>query len=305
MTGVTGAGQYSLAANGTLLYLPDAPARLQRNIVRIGDDGREQPLQFEPRAYQNLAISPDGKRVVATIYERGASDLWLGDIERGVFQRLTSEGGTIDPLWSRDGTSIYFSWVRQGRVNVYRMPVDGSAAPVIVSSASPVAPMSVTRDGVLFAVSLQAGGGADILTIGTDGTPHPWLATPAGESSAQLSPDDRFVVYQSDKSGRGEVYVRPVSGGAPEQQVSVNGGARPGWSSGGNAIVFHAFRKLHRADFHEGRLSRPVEIYANPRMVLSRAAAPGTLALTAIEEERPLTTLNLVVGWLREVRGRK
>ena len=164
--------------------------------------------------------------------------------------------------------------------------------------------LSVTRDGVVFAVSLQPGGGADILTIGSDGTPRPWLATPAGESGGQLSPDDRFLVYQSDKSGRVEIYVRPVSGRAPEQQVSVNGGGRPGWSADGRAIIFHAFRRLHRADFHEGRLSRPVEIYANPRMVLSRTAASGTLALTAIEEERPLTTLNLVVGWLREVRGR-
>jgi hypothetical protein len=78
MTGVTGAGQYSIAANGTLLYVPDVPERMLRRIIRIADDGRGQPLLFDPRPYQNLALAPDGKRVVATIYERGACDLWLG-----------------------------------------------------------------------------------------------------------------------------------------------------------------------------------------------------------------------------------
>jgi DNA-binding winged helix-turn-helix (wHTH) protein/Tol biopolymer transport system component len=303
MTGVTGAGQYSLAANGTLLYLPDAPTRLHRRIARISAEGREEPLLFEPRAYQNVALSPDGTRIVATIYERGASDLWLGEIERGVFQRLTSEGGTIDPVWSPDGASIYFSWSRQGQVTIFRMPADGSSPPAIVSTAGPASPGSVARDGALFALSLLPGGGADILRIAPDGTPSPWLATPASESGARLSPDERYVAYLSDKSGRLEVYIRPVSGG-PEQQVSLNGGTRPGWSADGDAILFGAYRRIHRAEFRDGRLSRPVEIYANPRMVLARIGTTGALALTAIEEERPLTTLNLIVGWVREARAR-
>ncbi len=63
--------------------------------------------------------------------------------------------------------------------------------------------------------------------------------------------------------------------------------------------------QMFRADFRDGVLSRPIEIYANHRMVLSRPAPAGTVALTAIEEERPLTTLNLVVGWAREVRSLK
>ena len=301
MTGVSGAGQYSLAANGTLLYVPDVPERMLRRIMRISSDGQEEPLLFDPRPYQNLALAPDGKRIVATIYERGASDLWLGDIDRGVFQRLTSEGGTVDPVWAPDGSVIYFAWTRNGAAHVYRMPVDGSSPPAIVSSSPGLTPSFVTSDGTVFASLLQRGS-ADIVRIAPDGTARPWLATPASESAATVSPDGRHVAYLSTRSGRPEIYVRPIDGGTPEQLVSVDGGTRPGWTSDSGAILFTRNRHLFRADFRDGRLARPVEIYTNPRMVLSRPAAPGNLALAAIEEERPLTTLNLVVGWTSEIR---
>ena len=305
MSGVAGAGQYALAANGTLIYMPEHPERLLRRLARITETGEVQPLVFEPRPYQNANFSPDGTRIVTTIYERGASDLWIGDVERGVIQRLTSEGGTVDPVWSRDGASIYFGWARPTGVHVHRMPVDGSAPPQLVSTATPISPRSVTRDGVVFGINIQSGGRADILTIAPDGTSKPWLATWAAESNAQLSPDERFVAYQSDKSGRVEIYVRPASGGAPEQQVSVEGGTRPGWSADSRAILFSANRHLYRAAFDNGKLSRPVEIHADNRMVMSVPGPAGTLAIMAIAEERPLTTFNLVVGWTSEVRNRR
>jgi Tol biopolymer transport system component/DNA-binding winged helix-turn-helix (wHTH) protein len=300
MTGVTGAGQYSLAANGTLLYVPDAPERMLRRIIRISNDGREESLLFDPRPYQNVALSPDGTRIVATIYERGASDLWLGDIDRGVFRRLTFEGGTIDPVWSPDSSHIYFAWTRNGTPHVYRMLADGSAPATIVSSESSVTPSFVTADGTVFANLIERGR-VDIIRIAADGTTRAWRATAAPESSPSVSPDGRYVAYMSSRSGRQEIYVLPIDGGA-EQQVSVNGGVRPGWRSDSGAILFTSNRHLYRADLRDGRLSRPVEIYANPRMVFSRPAAPGNLALAAIEEERPLTTLNLIVGWTSEVK---
>jgi serine/threonine-protein kinase len=301
MTGVTGAGQYSLAANGTLLYVPDAPERMLRRIIRIANDGHGEPLLFDPRPYQNVTLSPDASRIVATIYERGASDLWLGDVDRGVFQRLTSEGGTLDPVWSPDGSFIYFSWTRNGAPHIYRMPADGSSPPAIVSSQSSVLPSFVTADGTIFA-SLVERGTADILRIAPDGTVRAWLSTAASESSPSVSPDGRYVAFMSNRSGRPEIYVIPIDGGA-EQQVSTDGGTRPGWRSDSGAILFTANRRLFRADFRDGRLSRPVAIYGNSRMVLSRPTASGNLALTAIEEERPLTTLNLVVGWTSEIRN--
>ena len=302
MTGVTGAGQYSLAANGTLLYLPEPPNRLLRQMIRVPLDhpDQEEPLLFEPRAFQNFLISPDGRRIAATIYERGASDIWIGDIERGVMQRLTTEGGCVDPVWSPDGSTIYFAWIRGLHPNLYRVPSDGSAPPTLVSSVSSLSPASMTKDGVIFAARFESGGTADIMTVAPDGTASDWLATAATESQPKVSPDERYVAYISTRSGRQEVYVRAISGDGPEQQVSVNGGARPGWSDDSRTIFFAANRVVYRAEWLDGKPGRPAQIYSSPKLVWSRVGPTDIIGLKTIEEERPLTTLNLVVGWTRE-----
>lgn len=306
MTGVSGAGQYALSSSGTLLYVPEVPGRLLRRLVRISVDGKQEPLPFEPRPYQNAVLSPDGRRLLATIYERGASDLWLGDLDRGVLQRLTSEGGSAEPVWSRDGSTIYFTSRRAGPMNIYRMPADGASPASLVSSVPGLSVSSVTRDDVVLALRLNLGVGADILRIEPDGTTSEWLATPAAEGGAQLSPDDLYVAYQSEQSGRSEVYVRDISGWPPERQVSLGGGARPGWSADGRYIFFTTSdRRFYRVAFNDGVLSRPEELFANNRLMFIRPGPDGIIGLLAIEEERPLTTLNLVVGWASEVSGRQ
>jgi WD40 repeat protein len=303
MTGVTGSGQYSLAANGTLLYLPDVPTRLMRRIALVSFEGVEQVLPFETRAFQNVALSPDGRSVATTIYERGASDLWVGDIARGVLQRLSSEGGNVDPVWSRDGTWIYFASTRAGQAQIYRVPSDASAGPTLVSSVTSLSPSSPAASGLFFAMRLR-GGSADIVTVAEDGTVRDWLATGAQESGARVSPDDRQVVYHSGRSGRSEVYVRTSEGDGAERQVSISGGSHPGWSRDGRFIYFMNERRLFRVEMRNGTLTRPEEIYAGDRLVLARIGEAGILVLKAIEEERPLTTMNLVVGWIDEVRAR-
>jgi DNA-binding winged helix-turn-helix (wHTH) protein/Tol biopolymer transport system component len=303
MTGLTAAGQYSLAVNGTLLYLADIPERLVRRMAAVSHDGVAQPLLFEPRPFQNVALSPDGRFVAVTIYERGASDLWVGDTTRGVFQRLTSDGGNVDPVWSRDGRTIFFGSTRLGRARIHRVPAEGGAA-TIVSPSTSLSPSSTTADGVLFATRFDTGGGGDIVTLASDGTVRDWLATPAAESGGRVSPDDRHVVYRSNRSGRIEVYLRATAGNGPERQVSVGGGTLPGWSADGRFIFFFNGRGIYRVEFRDGELSRPEKIYENERLVFGRAGERRLIVLEAIEEEKPLTTINLVIGWTDEVRSR-
>jgi Tol biopolymer transport system component len=170
-----------------------------------------------------------------------------------------------------------------------------------VSSVTSLSPSSITADGRLFAARYVAGGGTDIMTVAPDGTAREWLATAASESAPKVSPDERYVAYRSNKSGRPEVYVKAISGEGPEQQVSVAGGGRPDWSADSRTVFFAYNRSVQRADWHDGRAGRPVEVYSNPNLVWSRVGPTGIILLKAIEEERPLTTLNLVVGWTREV----
>jgi serine/threonine-protein kinase len=303
MTGILGAGQYALAADGTLLYLPHLPARMLRQVAFVGPDGVMSALPFEQRAFQNLSVSPNGESLAATIYEGGAADLWVGDMARGTLSRLTTGDGTIDPVWSQDGQTIFFGSTRSGEFRINRIPANGGGPPSVVSDLTNLAPTS-ERAGVLYAHRLSPGGDRDILQIQVhDGTWQPWLATTANEGAARISPDGRWMAYESNRTGRYEIYRRPMDGG-PEQQVSTEGGGQPSWSSDGRYIYLTSSKGLFGAAAAGATLGRPVAIYDATNLLLVRPAPHGWVVLNALDEARPLTTLNVVGHWLAEVAPR-
>lgn len=303
MTGVTGAGQYSLSANGTLLYIPDTPARLLRQLARVGADGAAERLPFEDRAFQNVTLSPGGRLVAATVYERGASDLWTGEIARGTLSRLTTTGGVVDPVWSRDGRTIFFGMAPSGRMQIHSIHADGTGPPAPYSPAPGLSPAAATSDGILFAHRPGANG-FDIVTVTRDGTTRDWLATPFHEANPRVSPDERWIVYQSNRTGRSEVYLRAASGTGADRQVSTAGGAQPEWSADGRIVFFTRERRVYRVDVSAAPLGQPVAVHADSRLVFARPSADGLVVLNALDEERPLTTMNLVVNWTEEIRQR-
>jgi dipeptidyl aminopeptidase/acylaminoacyl peptidase len=303
MTGVTGAGQYSLASNGTLLYLPDTPTRLLRQLARVGAGGTLERLPFEDRAFQNVTLSPGGRLVAATIYERGASDLWVGEIARGTLSRLTTTGGVVDPVWSRDGRTLFFGLAPSGRFQIHSIAADGTGPPSVYSPVPGLSPAAATSVGVLFAHRPGAGG-FDIVTVTGDGTTRDWLATPFHEANPRISPDERWIVYQSNRTGRSEVYLRAAAGTGADRQVSSAGGGQPEWSADGRAVFFTRERRVYRVDVSTTPLGQPVAVHADSRLVFARPSADGLVVLNALDEERPLTTMNLVVNWTDEIRQR-
>jgi len=302
MTGVGGAGQYSLATNGTLLYLPDTPSRMLRRMVRSRLDGGDEALPFDLRAFQNFSTSPDGTRIATTIYDRGASDLWVGDIVRGTLLRLTSEGGAIEPVWSPDGESIYFAATRAGVYRIHRVPSDGSGQSAVVSPLVGVLPTGA-GDGFLMAQRNSPNGGADLVRINLDAPTEAidWVSTPTGEWNARVSPDQQWVAYESARTGRVEVFVRPLRGG-PDVQLSTDGANQPAWAPDGRAVYASSRRRILRIPITDGRAGPAASVRTDAAMLFVRPAGRDLIALMAIEEARPLMTLQVVVNWITEVR---
>jgi hypothetical protein len=112
------------------------------------------------------------------------------------------------------------------------------------------------------------------------------------------------VVYQSNRTGRSEVYLRAVSGAGADRQVSTAGGGQPEWSPDGKAVFFTRERRVYRVDVSVTPMGPPVPVHADSRLVFARPSRDGLVVLNALEEERPLTTMNLVVNWTEEIRQR-
>jgi Tol biopolymer transport system component len=90
------------------------------------------------------------------------------------------------------------------------------------------------------------------LAIGRDRTPRPYLRTPFNETAPRLSPDGRYVAYQSDETGQNEVYVRPFPEGGTTSPVSTEGGIEPVWAANGRQLFYRKGGKVMMVDVQVG-----------------------------------------------------
>jgi serine/threonine-protein kinase len=234
---------FAVSTNGTLVYLPEAAVTIRRVPVWVDRQGNEEPLPAEPRAYQTPRISPDGRRVAFDMRDQ-ENDVWLWDfagrrLTRLSFDRLT--GGTA--LWSRDGQFVVFGPNLSGIQNLVRQRADGTGEVERLTS-SPNAQMAdaFSADGrqiVFEEADPKSKFDLRILTLCDKNGSHALLQTPFNEQNADLSADGRWLAYQSDESGRPEVYVRPFPDVASARwQVSPSGGTRPLWSRDGRELFY-------------------------------------------------------------------
>lgn len=244
---ITGAAHFDVNAAGSLAYVPRVGNRLR--MVWVDRQGNEEPIAAEPRPYRHPRVSPDGKRIVVEVEEPSNTDIWVGEAARGAFARLTTnEDVDSDPIWTPDGSRVVFASVR-GKTGLFWQAADGSGvATHIADGTGGVRPMSWTAKGELVyeelmgpAIQIQPlDGGSSMRPLRVFDRPEYF-----NEKLPALSPDGRWLAYQSTESGSMEIYVRPFPDvAAGRWQVSVGGGFAPLWSAAGDEIYYRNDRQL-------------------------------------------------------------
>jgi len=274
---------FQLSAAGTLiLELGDGTATGRTfEMVWVDRTGRETPVDtgwtFQLTALANnhgWALSPDGSKLAIGLFTGGNDDIWVKPLPRGAPYRVTFDPGSdMRPRWTADGRFIMFVTARQpGGVDLHRADGAGTDSLLyegVVDEAvmSPDNRWLVLRQGSVGSVA----GGRNIngLRLGTDTTPVPILATPFDEEAPALSPDGKWMAYQSDETGRTEVFVRPFPNTeAGKKQVSSGGGLAPLWSQDGKELFYlGGDKKMMVARVTAGAmlgLSEPVALFQVP-----------------------------------------
>ena len=238
---ITGAEHFGVATNGSLAYVPRFDTALR--LTWVDRNGREQEIPTEPRPYRHPRVSPDGTLIAVEIDDPNDVDVWIGEGGRGAFTRLTrGDDVDSDPIWTRDGSHVVFSSARDTD-GLFRQPADGSgAAEHVIDGAGGVRAVTWTLDGRLVYEELA---GADIRVLSLSGGSAPQVIPLFDapeyfyERLPALSPDGRWLAYQSTESGEMEIYVRPfpkvMSG---RWQISNGGGFAPLWSPDGREIFY-------------------------------------------------------------------
>ncbi|MBI2685627.1 MAG: serine/threonine-protein kinase [Acidobacteria bacterium] len=206
--------------------------------------------------YIDFRLSPDFTRIAATRLdsETGNADIWITDLARKSTSRLTS-APTLDasPAWSPDGTRIVFRSNPYGRMELFQTSASGGGVSAVVLSIKAqleagMSALSVVNgdwsgDGkyVIYSSSLtDSKFGLAVFPIGENGPPRRFggPATAFVRGHPNFSPDSLCVAYESNETGKTEIYVEPFQPGERRWKVSANGGSEPRWRSDGKEIYY-------------------------------------------------------------------
>jgi len=313
--------QFDVSADGVLAYTPGSGEAPAYSLVWVDRAGQARPINDLSRGYEDLHLSPDGRRVALTIEEAGPESpahVWLADTDRGTLSRVTFEGLSRDPVWAPDGGSLVFGSKRGASAfGLYRQRLDGRA-PAELLWASPIPiwpdPHSVSPDGRILVFSTKARDtGDDIWTLSLDAdrAARAWLQTPANESAGRLSPDGRWMAYNSSESGGTEVYVQPFPGPGAKWLVSQGGGFNAIWSRDGRRLFYRRADQMLVVDVETAAgfaMGKPTVLFSGRYRSTGRdfdVSPDGTrLVMMRNDDPRTTTRLNVVLDWRRALDAR-
>jgi serine/threonine-protein kinase len=257
-TGSAGAANYAVSITGTLAYVPASSTRRPRRIVWVDRKGQEATIGAPGRLYTEPRLSPDGKRVAVSIRDQ-EQDVWILDLAHEILNRLTFDPALDShPVWTPDGRRVVFASQRAGPFNLFVASADGTGVTERLTTSEDIQiPSFVVPDGtgIVGSVTAPKTNGDVVLfpfNAGSARAMAPLVRTNAIEFNPEISPDGRYMAYQSNESGREAIYVRPfpdVDKGRWE--VSAAGGTRPVWARNG--------RELFYVDLADTMISVPVQ----------------------------------------------
>jgi len=327
-----GTARYAFSDSGLLVYLGRGQRSRDRTVEWVDRQGARQASILPPRLYGDISLSPDGRRMAASIGGSdlgsllGGADIWVGELERGRLTRLTSQGWNFLPVWTPDGRAVTFGAYSTGRQFLKQVAADGSGQPeVLLEGATQLTPLSWTPKGEHLLFLARASGLMRISLLprpvsGVESKPRPLLEAGLGEvhGFAQVSPDGRWMAYASNESGRFEIYVRPFPGLGAKLPISTQGGENPRWSRSGRELFYRdpvksqlmAVEVQTAPEFRAGQ-PRPLftldSTYSSTQSGLSGGwdVSPDGkhfLVINAPEGAEPGVRLQAVVNWFEELR---
>lgn len=313
----------SVSAAGPLAVWP-YPGGTPATLRWFTETGASVPVVETPERYVGVALSGDARRLaVSRRSVDGGANVWIRDLGSAETQ-MTFDGGAFAPRWSADGSRLVFTSTRKVPprllIKSLRQPsndveLGGSRLPAFASSWSSDGSKIVTvridpttRDD-LYVDHLQDGRSEQLP-----------MNTAANEYHAVVSPDDRWLAYVTDESGRDEVWIASFPSGQIRRQVSTDGGTSPQWTERGGELAYVSQRKWLTVRSFAGMdagiaLGPPRELFdasafvettplVTPTANAYTAAVDGRRFLAAVRATDPaVPPIQLIVNWRALLRN--
>jgi serine/threonine-protein kinase len=255
----TAVGQFAVAANGNVAYIPEEPS----SLVFVDRAGGSRLVTAERRNFHHPMFSPDGHRLSMDFNSVEGRNVWVLALAEGTLTRATFDREGHDATWTPDGRFLTYTAPLPRSdgttlVLLRKRPGSAEAAETLLVSRRLAYSGVWLRDGsglVTTALNVRrAGRGADTAAAESRadaamvggvgrGPLTPLVASPFAEQYVGVSPDGRWISFVSDQSGREEVYVRDLAGEQDQVLVSLEGGSEPVWSPNGKELFYRETRQ--------------------------------------------------------------
>jgi Tol biopolymer transport system component len=312
-----GKGGFTVSEGGTLAYHPGTQtnwtqlAWLDRSGRRLGSVG-EPGIMGEPE------LSPDGKHTAVSVLDAssGTVQIWLYDLAGGTGSRFTlGSSANRFPIWSPDGSRVYFSSNRKGSGDLYVKSASGAGdEEQVFHSDGWVWPSGCSRDGRFLAFTHygpQSETDIRLLPLAGDKKSVVFTSEKTKEPVARISPDSRWIAYESEESGRGEIHVASFPEPGGKWQVSTGGGAYARWRRDGKELYFVSSEEEMMAvdvrvgtsfEFGKPRLLFKLPPIPNTNYWYYDVAPDGNRFLVTYPVETTQAPLSLVLNWTEALR---
>jgi len=302
------------ASEGLLVYASAFAAPSQ--LVWLDRNGKPIRSLGDPGLYQTPRLSPDGRKVAVCVLDLtgNISEIWVYDTSTGVGSKFAFGSWSNNfPVWSPAGDRIIFGSDRKAkgvRWDLWTRALDGSSEEVFLESPDQRFPQDWSRDGRFISFStIRAQGKRNvqlwILNTAGERRVFPFATEALFQAGGRFSPDGRWIAYDSNESGKFEVYVRPFPGPGGRWQVSTAGGGGPRWRRDGKELFYLALDNKIMAipvsadsTFHAGS---PVALFAvHPSSIgpVYDVSADGQRFLVnSASADQGSPPLSLVVHW--------
>jgi len=312
--------QFSVGRDGTLAYIPGGPLGNHNLLVSVDRAGKETPLPAQPQAYEDMALSPDGKLLAMTIVGEQQWSIWIYDLQQKTLNRFTFDGDNRDPIWSADGKRVIYASSRNGRKGLFWKPVNGPGGEEELATivAQPF-PGSVSNDGQYLSYDIfgaKESSGVYLLPLRGEKKPK-LLFKERSAGNEAISPDGRWIAYESAESGRMEIYVRGFASGTGKWQVSTDGGLHPSWSADGHELFYRNSDPKPGVSMYSVAISPGNEFSASSARLLFRYTYTSAghdyapthdgqhfICIKPPDSEATANQVNIVLNWAKELSGK-
>jgi len=314
-------GYFAVSDNGVFVYQTSGSVAgtqflwFDRTGKRLGTVG-------EPASYGGGQLSRDGKKLAISVFSPQSRnrDVWIYDLSRGIRTRLTFDPGVDDyPIWSPDGSRIFYSSDKKGHLDIYQKAVSGEGGEELLFESTLDKFLTDCSSDGSFLLYYTAGNPITksdvwVLPLGGERKPIPVLQTEFEETDAQFSYDGKWLAYTSNESGRNEVYVRPFPGPGGKWQISTTGLITGSlilpslWRGDGKELYYHSDdQKLMVAEvnaagssFDVGTVKPLFDTRLQSVLYIGAVSPDGQRFLLASAVGQSSAPLTLVLNWDEE-----